>query len=364
MRINSILALLFAITISITSAKSIVWTAVDKTHSTLYIADIGNNDYIYVLDETTLTQTSSVPVGDDGIYSIAVNGDYLFAVLTNYDDPSDPFELAAYELPISDTLTATQTGSAPGPTYTSSLSLQSYGDNILVVGTTATNITLVDLDTLTQVDSIKVWNTSGRHTPTEGKNVIINYDNNHVIVFYSYISGDWGVHAKEFDISSGAFVEVSTAFDPANAIGVIFNYCDIDRDNDEIWCYAVNEQEFWTFDADDLSQYTVTSVSTISYYVQSLIFDFADGKVFSFDLANAGTDSSSFAINAIDLGTGEILASYETSLAVLSTVAVALDTNVAQLYVPVQNFDNSVAPQIVVFDSNTLELINTITLTQ
>eukprot|EP00026_Physarum_polycephalum_P005871 Phypoly_transcript_05910.p1 GENE.Phypoly_transcript_05910~~Phypoly_transcript_05910.p1 ORF type:complete len:365 (+),score=60.60 Phypoly_transcript_05910:676-1770(+) len=341
----SIFFVLLVLLLAVSNAAYVTNIAADGPNGQVYITV---DNALYEMDSHTLDQNAAHNTTGPAEYStLFVAKRNNRQVLYAYLDTDAGYEFVFYPRPLrnQDVLVPTKTQA-----MANGLSLGSTYDkhDMRAIHSVSRNLTLVNLNNLNILDSVRVWSQSRMF----GRNVVYNHQNKHVIVLYTHVPyrGDYGLTVHEYDVATNKFVSTTTTYNCQCGTGynetespfykVLFSEqgCSIDYSVSpaQLWCSYPEGKKLFAFNAHNLSDFRVIETPAVFDYVA---WDFKIGSGFALDGYNSD-GAKGFKISKIDLATGAVTATFSSSDFRLDTSVYTLDPVEPHLYVSVEGYSS------------------------
>jgi len=344
---------------------------VDSQSGQIYVTE---DNVLYELDDVLVVQNAvHYTPGDIEFSGLHVGKSGNKRALFSYiDTGTDSNEFGYFTLPLNNRRTLEAKKTLELASYQSNPSTYDDTDRVAILSVSR-NLTLVDLNTVTISDTTRYY-----ETRMTGTNLIYNHQNNHLIIFYTYLSlnpAGWGLDADEFDLSTNSLVEVDSTFncqcDPElgyNATLSPFLYvilpegsCDIDYSSSpaRIYCPYPDTQVLFSFNAANLADWTVISIDTP---FDAVAFDFAGKHAYAIYANGDDLTTRSFSVSKVNLRTGEVSSTYFNNQYIIDATVFALDIDANHLYLSIYSESAISLPQIISLNVNTMRTAEVATL--
>lgn len=340
----------------------------DKQRGLVYVTE-GLN--LWELDSTHLTQHDAHHTSGGVDYSSLFVGNHgNKAALYAYLDSGSAQSFSYFDLPLSSQDAITATGSLSLPPGLSHPPIYDNTDHIAVLSVSR-NLTLVNLNTLTTLDSFRYYGNR-----IFGINSVYNHQNNRLSVFHTAVPvrGNYGLSVDEYDLSTGKFVEIPTTYncecnEPYNITASPFfkvvldaGDCAIDYKTTppRIWCGNGEGSRFFSFNAANLSDYKVIHTSTP---FDSVAWDFTNN--FAYTIFANGNDYSTvgFSVSKVHMSNGAVASTYHNNQHIIDSSVFDLDALEPHLYLAVYDETAGATTKIVSVNTNLMTTAQTVVLT-
>jgi len=234
----------------------------------------------------------------------------------------------------------------------------------LAIFSAGRNLTLVNLNTLTVLDSKRYY-----RNRQFGANLVYNHNNNRLSVFSTYfpIHGAYGLSVDEYDLSNNNLEGIDTTYNclcdeeagynattsPFYQIEFSEGTCAINYgvNPPRIWCASLvtddgKAPQLFSFNANNLTDFTVCTPGAA---LESIAWDFTAG--YAYPIFGNGDDGGLFSVSKVRLSDCSLVSTYNNALHTIDPHVFQLDAAEHHLYISIVN---NTQTQIVSVNTNML----------